>query len=181
MSFQLCLTLQPYGLQPARLLCPLDSSGKNTRLYCHALLQGIFLTRGMKLTSLASPALAAGSVPLAPPGKPYDVSTNSLIKMNVKVAQSRPALCDRMDYTVHEILQTKILEWVTVPFSGNLPNPGLPHCRRILYQLSHQGSPRILECIVLSLLQWIFLTQASNQGLLHCRQILYQLSYQGTV
>ena len=21
------------------------------------------------------------------------------------------------------------------------PNPGLPHCRRILYQLSHQGSP----------------------------------------
>ena len=26
-------------------------------------------------------------------------------------------------------------------------NPGLPHCRRILYQLSHQGSPRILEWI----------------------------------
>ena len=24
-------------------------------------------------------------------------------------------------------------------------NPGLPHCRRILHQLSHQGSPRILE------------------------------------
>ena len=24
-------------------------------------------------------------------------------------------------------------------------NPGLPHCRQILYQLSHQGSPRILE------------------------------------
>ena len=24
-------------------------------------------------------------------------------------------------------------------------NPGLPHCRRILYWLSHQGSPKILE------------------------------------
>ena len=24
-------------------------------------------------------------------------------------------------------------------------NPGIPHCRRILYQLSHKGSPRILE------------------------------------
>ena len=24
-------------------------------------------------------------------------------------------------------------------------NPGLPHCGRILYQLSHKGSPRILE------------------------------------
>ena len=27
-------------------------------------------------------------------------------------------------------------------------NPGLPHCRCILYQLSHQGSPRILEWVV---------------------------------
>ena len=26
-------------------------------------------------------------------------------------------------------------------------NPGLPHCRRILYHLSHQGSPRILEWV----------------------------------
>ena len=27
-------------------------------------------------------------------------------------------------------------------------NPGFPHCRWILYHLSHQGSPRILECVV---------------------------------
>ena len=26
-------------------------------------------------------------------------------------------------------------------------NPGLPNCRQILYQLSHQGSPRILEWV----------------------------------
>ena len=26
-------------------------------------------------------------------------------------------------------------------------NPGLPHCRWILYHLSHQGSPRILEWV----------------------------------
>ena len=26
-------------------------------------------------------------------------------------------------------------------------NPGLQHCRRILYQLSHKGSPRILEWV----------------------------------
>ena len=26
-------------------------------------------------------------------------------------------------------------------------NPGLPHCRRIIYQLSHKGSPRILEWV----------------------------------
>ena len=26
-------------------------------------------------------------------------------------------------------------------------NPGLPHCRRIVYQLTHKGSPRILEWV----------------------------------
>ena len=26
-------------------------------------------------------------------------------------------------------------------------SPGLPHCRRILYQLSHKGSPRMLEWV----------------------------------
>ena len=26
-------------------------------------------------------------------------------------------------------------------------NPSLPHCRRILYQLSHKGIPRILACV----------------------------------
>ena len=26
-------------------------------------------------------------------------------------------------------------------------NPGLPHCRQIVYQLSHEGSPRILEWV----------------------------------
>ena len=67
--------------------------------------------------------------------------------------------CDPMDYnlpgsSVHGILQARILEWVVaIPFiQGNLPNPviksGLLHCRWILYCLSHQGSPRILEWVV---------------------------------
>jgi len=68
--------------------------------------------------------------------------------VKVKVAQLCPALCDPMDYTVHGILQARILEWVAFPFSrrSSQPlglNPGLPHCRQILYQLSHSGSPMI--------------------------------------
>ena len=35
-------SLQPYGLQLARLLCPWDLPGKNTGVRCHFLLQGIF-------------------------------------------------------------------------------------------------------------------------------------------
>ena len=58
-------------------------------------------------------------------------------------------------------------------------NPGLLQCRRILYQLSHKGSPRILQWVAYPFLQGIFLTHEWNQGLLHCRQILYQLSCQG--
>ena len=70
----------------------------------------------------------------------------------VKVAQSCLTLCDLIDYTVHGILQARILESVAFPFSrGIFPtqgsNPGLPHCRQILYQLGHKGSPRMLKWV----------------------------------
>ena len=45
------------------------------------------------------------------------------------------------------ILQARILEWVAMPPSRDLPNPGIPNYRQILYCLSHQGSPRILEWV----------------------------------
>ena len=68
------------------------------------------------------------------------------------VTQLCPTLCDPMDYTVHGILQARILKWVVIPFSkGTFPtlglNPGLPQCRQILYQLSHKGSLRMLEWV----------------------------------
>ena len=37
--------------------------------------------------------------------------------MKVKVTQLCLTLCDPMDYTVHGILQARIVEWVAVPFS----------------------------------------------------------------
>ena len=42
-------SLRPHELQPARLLCPWDSPGKNTGVGCHALLQGIFPIQGLNL------------------------------------------------------------------------------------------------------------------------------------
>ena len=127
----------------------------------------------------------------------------------VKVTESCPTLCNTRNYTVHRILQDRILEWVAFPFSRgssqpsnqtqvshiagsfffffsstslllptHLPPPLCTHaqscnpmdfnlpdssvhgffqarilgwvaisfsCRRFLYQLSHQGNPRILE------------------------------------
>ena len=41
-----------HGLQPTRLLCPWNSSGKNIGVGCHSLVQGIFLTQGQNLSLL---------------------------------------------------------------------------------------------------------------------------------
>ena len=49
--------LQPYGLQPARLLCPLDSPS-NSGVGCRFVLQGTF--PGIKPSSHTSPVLATG-------------------------------------------------------------------------------------------------------------------------
>ena len=43
-------SLRLHRLQPVRLLCPWDSPGKNTRVGCQALLQGIFPTQAARIT-----------------------------------------------------------------------------------------------------------------------------------
>ena len=53
-----------------------------------------------------------------------------------------------MDYTVHGILHSRILEWVAFPFSrGFFPiqgsNSGFPHCRWILLPAELQGKPML--------------------------------------
>ena len=40
--------------------------------------------------------------------------------MKVKITQSCPALCNPMDYTVHGILQVRILAWVIILTEKNL-------------------------------------------------------------
>jgi len=35
----------------------------------------------------------------------------------VEITPSCPTLCEPMDYTVHGVLQARILEWVAFPFS----------------------------------------------------------------
>ena len=52
-----------------------------------------------------------------------------------------PIDCSLPGSSVHGILQARILEWVSTPFSKEAfpaqgSNPGLPHCRQILYHLS---------------------------------------------
>ena len=114
----------------------------------------------------------------------HPTSTSGDRKVKVKVAQLCLTLCVPMDYTVHGILQARILEWVVFPSPGDLSNPGIKHRSHALQADSlpaqPPGKPKNTGVGSLSLLQWIFPTQGSNQGPLHCRQILYQLSHQGS-
>ena len=122
-------------------------------------------------------------------GYPLQYSWASLVaqlvkKVKVKVAQSCLTLYDPMDYTVHGILQARIQEWVAVPFSRGLPNPGIeprsPTLQADSLSAEPQGKPKNTGVGSHSLLQGTFPTQGLNPGLPKCRQILYQLSHQGS-
>ena len=85
--------------------------------------------------------------------------------LKVKVFQSCLTLGDPMDYTVQGILQARIPEWVAFPFSMEIfptqgSTPGFLYCRRILYQLRHNGRPRILEWVA-----YPFSNGSSNPGI----------------
>ena len=71
--------------------------------------------------------------------------------VKVKVTQSCPTLCDPMEYSLWNSpgLNTAVggLSLLQGIFPTWRLNPGLPHCRQILYQLSHKESPRILEWV----------------------------------
>ena len=63
-------SLPPHGLQPARLLCPLNFPGKNTGVGCYFLIQGIFQTQESNPHLLCLLHWQVDSFPLAPSGKP---------------------------------------------------------------------------------------------------------------
>ena len=77
------------------------------------------------------------------------VCLKSLRQLCVLVSESCPTLCDPIDCclpgsSVHRILHAGILDCNSLlqgifPTQGS--NPGLLHCRQILYHLSYQGSP----------------------------------------
>ena len=59
-----------------------------------------------------------------PANETSSLSSRSLYSSEkVKVAQSCPTLCNPMDYTVHGILQARILEWVAFPLSRESSQP----------------------------------------------------------
>ena len=85
---------------------------------------------------------------------PWCWSRNVLLNKEVsesEVVPSCPTLCDPIDCSlpgssVHGIFQAIVLEWIAISFCRGSSQPrartqvSLPHCRQMLYRLSHQGS-----------------------------------------
>ena len=94
-----------------------------------------------------------------------------------KVKLLSPILCDPMDCSlpgssVHGIFQARVLESVAIPFARGIfltqgSNPGLPHCRQMLYHLSHQGSPNLFNWRIITVLWWFLPYPDMNQPLVH--------------
>ena len=63
----------------------------------------------------------------------------------VLVAHSCPTLCNPMDcslpgFSVHVILQARVLEWVAMPSPGDLPDPGIEPGSTIVIMLYIRSS-----------------------------------------
>ena len=84
------------------------------------------------------------------------------LRVKAKVAQVCPPLCNPMDCSPQDppgqntgVGSLSLLQGI-FPTQGS--KPGLPHCRWVLYQLSHKGSPWILEWVTYpfsSLSSWL--------------------------
>ena len=79
----------------------------------------------------------------------------AIVPLKVKVAQSCLTLCNPMDCPWNSLGQNTGVDRLFL-LQGIFPtqesNRGLLHCRRILYQLSYQGSPVVTLLLVKVLL-----------------------------
>ena len=111
-SLQSCRTLQHYELQPARIFCPQDSRGKNTRVDCHALPQGIFPIQGQNPHLLCLLNWQEGSLPLVPPS--ICIYTYTYIYMHIC---SFEYIHKKICLFTHKYLYTNILSVVCNTFT----------------------------------------------------------------
>ena len=141
---QSCPTVCDPWTVARRLLSPWSFPGKNTGVDCYFSLQGIFPTLGSNPSLLCLLHWQGDSLPLCYLGSPKRVHeseseacSDSLWPHELYSPWNFPG--QNTGVGSHSLLQR------IFPIQGS--NPGLPHCRRILYQLSHKGNPRILEWV----------------------------------
>ena len=141
--------MRPHRWQPTRLLRPRDFPGKSAGVGCHCLLQC------MKVKSESQVAQSCPT--LSDPGS----SVHGIFQARVlewgatafsgKSLSRVQLLRPHGLYSLwHSLGQNTGVGSFSLPqgiFLTQGSNSGLPHCRKILYQLSHQGNPSIPEWV----------------------------------
>ena len=145
------------SLQPARLLCPWYSPGKNTGMDCHFLLQGIFPPRDpTRVSCMGRQILYCLSHHRSPEGvwlyKSKCIYTledwwwwfSGWVSPKVMSDSCDLIDCSPLGSSLHGISQAILLEWVAISSSRasswhrdwtqSCIVGGLLHCRWILYQ-----------------------------------------------
>ena len=105
---------------------------------------------------------------------PYIIGLTILCfwKVKVKVAQSCPTLCELTDYTVHGILQARVLEWVAVSFFRGSSHPGIEPRSPALQAYSLPAEPQVKHPVFISLhiseVKWLCLSKLFQNTFLSC-------------
>ena len=122
--------------QPARLLCPRATPGKNPGVGCHALLQEISPTQGSNLCLLHLLYWQAGSLSLAPPGKSHSDLRAGFIYF--KMVSNH---CCQPQSTVHVQLHTFFLSCPTLLTALSITSG------------TFSGCPGVIELIALNVMK----------------------------
>ena len=137
----------------SRLLCPWDSSGKNTGVSSHSLFQGIFPTQGSNLGlphyrqflyHLSHHKVIFKGIPTWAIPRFFGLWSESESEICSVVSNSlRPCGLYSPWSSPGQNTEVGSLSLLHGIFSTPGSNPGLPHCG-----LTHKGNPRILEWVV---------------------------------
>ena len=167
--------MRPHRWQPTRLHCPWDSPGKNTGVGCHFLLQCMKVKSESEVAQ-SCPTLHDPMDCSLPGSSIHGIFQARVLEWDVIAFSNRemrnPQLSgiQENESESHSVLSDSwwphglyspwnspsqntgignhsLLQGI-FPTQGS--NPGLVHCRWILYQLSHKGSPTILDWVAYS-------------------------------
>ena len=104
------------------------------------------------------------------------VSSNFSACVCAKLLQLCPTLHNPMDssppgFSVHGILQARILEWVACPPPGDLPDAGVepvspvaPALQADSLPLSYQGNPKVFLYTIIWKCYYLYIMKPSHQG-----------------
>ena len=124
-------SLRPHGLQPSRFLRPWDFLGKSTGVQSTSFEMPGWMKHELESRLLGEISITS-DMQMTPPlwqkvKRNWRASWQKWKrKMIMKWSENRSvvsALCDPLDYTVHGILQARILEWVAFLFSRRSSQP----------------------------------------------------------